>query len=464
MQVILWTLFAFSPVVADVRPLWAFVEEPGAAIHSRASIANDGTIYVVDQGSTWPRNATSHVYAVHPNGTKKWKFQTGGLVRSGTIVDQNGTIYTGSDALYALWPDGTQKWKFNTGVDKDPVVGEDGTIYITDGTSLKAVSPNGALKWKLTSPTGFGSGAVIGADGTIYAGDKPNPKSYTPGHLYSVTPAGLVNWKLKVPGVIHWQPALALDGTIYVAFNTLSIIMYPTWEYSGTLFAVDPNGTLKWKYETYAHEGMLPNLFTNTPTVAPDGTVYVGAHNQIDRGVNYLLSIDAHGKEQWRREVPNGMSDLDVGPHGTIYVGSDKLYAIAPDGKSIWDFAPEASGAIATPAVGKDGTVYVGSADRYFYALSASPAPAPPSRRRVSRQCWSCQVWEERGERMQDCVQRDDLKGCWADGTCHSEDQGWKPSPGEPWPKDSRGCNYNSTQGDYCKSVCGPPMSIVTLV
>ena len=65
------------------------------------------------------------VYAIYTTGssvgTLKWKFQTGGIVRSSTILDSNATLYVGSDDgfLYAIFTTGssmgTLKWKFQTG-------------------------------------------------------------------------------------------------------------------------------------------------------------------------------------------------------------------------------------------------------------------------------------------------------------------------------------------------------------
>ena len=50
-------------------------------------------------------------------GTLKWSFKTGGMVRSSPAIGSDGTIYVGSDdyKLYAINPDGTEKWSFKAG-------------------------------------------------------------------------------------------------------------------------------------------------------------------------------------------------------------------------------------------------------------------------------------------------------------------------------------------------------------
>lgn len=48
------------------------------------------------------------------DGEKKWEFLTGGVVYSSPAIGTDGTIYVGSGdgKLYAINPDGTKKWEF----------------------------------------------------------------------------------------------------------------------------------------------------------------------------------------------------------------------------------------------------------------------------------------------------------------------------------------------------------------
>ncbi len=74
------------------------------------------------------------MYAINPNGSKKWSFITGGYIESSPAIGSDGTIYVGStdDKLYAINPDGTEKWNFTTGnnIHSSPAIDSDGTIYI----------------------------------------------------------------------------------------------------------------------------------------------------------------------------------------------------------------------------------------------------------------------------------------------------------------------------------------------
>ena len=69
---------------------------------------------------------------------------------------------------------------------------------------------------------------VIGDDGTIYFGD-------TWANFFALNPDGTLKWKYKTGESINSAPAIAEDGTIYVG----------SWDCR--LYAFYSNGTLKWK-------------------------------------------------------------------------------------------------------------------------------------------------------------------------------------------------------------------------
>ena len=72
------------------------------------------------------------IYAVNPNGTEKWHYDTGYWIVSDPCIGEDGTIYIGSGDtyLYAMNPDGTLKWRFKTGdeIHGDPSIGADGSL------------------------------------------------------------------------------------------------------------------------------------------------------------------------------------------------------------------------------------------------------------------------------------------------------------------------------------------------
>ena len=360
---------------------WKFAT--GNYVGSSPAIGTDGTIYV---GSN-----DGNLYAVTPGGTQKWSFSaglTGGYVGSSPAIGADGTIYVDfgvpgslggsiSDHLYALTDNGTSytlKWEpFATGGGlagpSSPTVGADGTIYISDNTSLYAVNPDGSEKWVYATPAGADgvSSPTIGADGTIFVTSWGR-------YLYAVTDGGENSVTLK------WQfwvgttccdplssPAVGRDGTIYLGSD------------NGNVYAITDNGssgTLKtggsWPFATGGEVG-------SSPAIGSDGTIYVGSVDQN------LYAINPNGTKKWAFPT-NGyvFSSPAIGSDGTIYVGSfdDNLYAVNPsDGSPKWVLPFATGGAIySSPAIGTDGTVYVGSDDDNLYAVgvpSSTPTTTP---------------------------------------------------------------------------------------
>ena len=123
--------------------------------------------------------------------------------------------------------------------------------------------------------------------------------------------------------------------------------------------------TVHWKTDL----GAIGTAYTG-PVIAADGTVYVAHPNGT------LFAVAPDGKIVWQTTIATGNSFAapSIGADGTIYVGTyDYLYAVAPNGIPIWSVPSEP---VATsPAIGCDGSIYVGT----HYAVPGSPQGAPLS-------------------------------------------------------------------------------------
>jgi outer membrane protein assembly factor BamB len=97
----------------------------------------------------------SCIYAINPDGTAKWRYNSGTECRSSPALTADGTVYIGSrdGCLHALNPDGSLKWLYEAGrnVESSPTIGPDGTIYFAsdDGYlyALKGTSPLADSPW-----------------------------------------------------------------------------------------------------------------------------------------------------------------------------------------------------------------------------------------------------------------------------------------------------------------------------
>jgi len=181
----------------------------------------------------------------------------------------------------------------------------------------------------------------IESDGTIYVGSRD-------GNLYALNHDGTLKWKYGAGGYVYSSPAIESDGTIYIGSR------------DGNLYALNPDGTLKWTYTTGSY-------VYGSPTIGSDGTIYCGSS---DKKV-YALNPD--GTLKWNYTTGGNIyySTPAIGSDGTIYIGSDdnKLYALNPDGTLKWSYTT-GDGIRSSAAIGSDGTIYFGSDDNKVYALN----------------------------------------------------------------------------------------------
>nr|WP_319373494.1 PQQ-binding-like beta-propeller repeat protein [uncultured Methanobacterium sp.] len=331
--------------------LWNYTTGGSISSWSSPVIGSDGTIYVgSDDGK---------VYALNVDGTVKWIYATGMYNKVGSInsltIGADGTIYAVSGSydnrLYALNVDGTLKWNYKApGNIYNPKVGADGTIYLgcTDG-KLYALDHNGTLKWTYDTGTYIysrGRGPAIGSDGTIYV---ESVESYSRGgNLYALNPDGTLKWTYTIGGNLQGSPTVGPDGTIYVGGA------------DGKLYALNPDGTLKWN-------STLGGTIYGA-TIGVDGTIYVGSTN------NQFYAVNVDGTLKWNYATGAGIYGATiVGSDGTIYVGSTdgKLYAFRPDGILLWTYTT--GGAIYNSvAISANETLYFGSGDKNIYAIAST--------------------------------------------------------------------------------------------
>ena len=146
-----------------------------------------------------------------------------------------------------------------------------------------------------------------------------------------------LKWQYKTGQDIYSSPAIDSDGTIYVG------------SYDGNLYAVNPDGTLKWKYPTGG------NIYSSSPAVSSSGTIYIGSFD------GHLYAINRNGTLKWKYWIGGRIYSsptIDVGE--IIYIGAiDYLYAINPDGTLKWRYKT-IENIYSSPAIGTDGIIYVG--------------------------------------------------------------------------------------------------------
>ncbi len=320
----------FSTVNITGLEKWRFRSEKDGGMESSAVIDNNGIIYFGTMGSD------HKLYALYPNGTKKWSYKVGSLIWSTPAIAEDGTIYVTSwdDYLYAVHSNGTLKWRNKLGGDSScsPAIGDDGTIYCGSTSSfIYAINPNGTLKWRYLTGDWTMSNPAIGSDGTIYIGSYDN-------YLYALYPNGTLRWRFGTGGDIKGHPSIADDGTIYIPSR------------SGYLYALYQNGTMKWKVSTGN------SIIAASAAIASDGTIYVGTEK--------LRAFYPNGTLKWSVDVGGDIYGTSpaISVDGIIYVSAGKnLVAINPDGTEKWRKELCNLHGRSSPCIGEDGTIYVGS-------------------------------------------------------------------------------------------------------
>lgn len=347
--------------------LWEFTL-PGIVESVAAGIGDDGTIYMPCSSA----KGTDNMFAINPNGTKKWSYATGDINRSAASIDANGIIYVGSydKYLYGFSPNGgTPPFKYNVANTlryEGAVFAADGTIYVGAQQSFElfALNPNGTLKWKYKTGNALNATPAIGLDGTIYVGS-------TDGFFYALNPNGTLKWKSKYGSYTACATAIGSDGTIYFSgeVNDKGPLIL------GVAIAYNPDGTEKWRKDRagkVARGGFV---------IAPDGTLYLGGED------SKLIAYNPNdGSIKWEYATKGpirGCAAIDN--DGNIYVGDNSgyLHVIDPQGNKKWKEKKLGASMWSSVIIGKDGVIYaaatqVNNTSAVLYALKTN-ATGPAS-------------------------------------------------------------------------------------
>jgi outer membrane protein assembly factor BamB len=276
----------------DGSELWSFetqgLDVTSGAILSSPTIGPDGTVYV---GGFYDGN----LYALDPNnGTVKWvcHFDSNGCPFASPVVAADGTIYqvlVYDSNLYAIEPnDGGIRWAASLsevtreGTDyewwsysrwfepyyheggycdplgaeqftyrnaqydvgdsglSEPVLGPDGTIYVNlDDPYVRAVEPNGAIKWIRKVGSTMGYTLTVDSNSLIYAASDDS-------NLYVLDSRGFEVARFDSNDYWLGFPVVSADNTLIVgdSRDNSMLISYENnklWAIGGDCQGQDPN-------------------------------------------------------------------------------------------------------------------------------------------------------------------------------------------------------------------------------
>jgi hypothetical protein len=332
----------------------------------------------------------------------KWKFNTdNNSAVASIVIGKDGTIFAGANnAIYAIAPDGTRRWKTTLAGFDYLAAGDDGTLYVASSHGLIfTVLPNGGLSWNPGQGLiGFGAPPAIGKNGYVLFAN-------TVSDLYAFRPdsSQSPDWSQSTfrPGIISINASLPGEATVGMQVRNApaiwrdETIALPRQHW---IHLFDPDGTQVWFSE------LTPGQL-GAAALADDGTIYVADDRKT------LFAVGRSGNTLWTSAVDGWfLGSAVVGADNTIYFAtSNSVSALSPEGSLKWQTRDPMQGSTA-PALADDGTVYAGGTTGFFAirpdgslkwtlrTMSATGAPTIAPDGTIYYPCgydWVCAIQDE---------------------------------------------------------------------
>jgi outer membrane protein assembly factor BamB len=323
----------------EAGSLWAIANDGTAKWHkfvgnvsATPALSSDGSVYIV--------NEDGKLMALSSTGVTKWTF--GGIVHGShpVAISTDGTIYVPSNgnALFAITPDGVRTWQFlvesGFSASAPAIIGSDGTIYgsfyhpnLSLGRLL-AIRPDGTEKWRFDFSGKINSPSINAAGSIVFGSPQPVNK------VYAIQSNGTKLWESSVTSgsfysesYVFSTPVFATDGTIYISSNRRLLSLSPA------------DGREKWHYDS---DVLLVEFDrANGPTVDSNGTIYFGSLG--DFGAGNFYAVNPNGTLVWKYDVGGEVACPAVVTTNAVIFGtangSRKVFALKTAGNpsaSVW--------------------------------------------------------------------------------------------------------------------------------
>ncbi|GEM_PF-4485325 len=337
-------------------------------VFTSPTIDSNGTLYVIDENK--------NLSAVSSDGELKWRFNLDDLTRGEPIVSEDGTIYvyTSNGTLYSITSDGVLKWKLEKVVlpFSSVTLASDGNIY----ACCNVASDN---EQERPTITGF---AKVTLDGNVEILNENISFQAIferqDGKFYAVNQNGTV-YLVSKSGEVLWEKNFT-NSIFKIGFGLFTLprgcvkadqeFIYSSS--GGEVFSTSEQGILMWKFS-----GKSNSFFC--PVVGNDGTLYLGYVND-GLSTSTIYALDPKGKVKWKYDLQGGISAHvivceDDQSKEVIYITSADgyIYKLTSDGKLVAKFKSQNSSGFYTSAVlSSEGILYAVSSDGRIYALKTN--------------------------------------------------------------------------------------------
>jgi outer membrane protein assembly factor BamB len=260
-------------------------------------------------------------------GTKRWETacspeKTFRPVQAAALGE--GAVYAtcGENFVALNTADGRDLWRLPLFEDEPkPVVLRNGAVVSSRQWRLEAVDANGNPLWNfppsnyepqpkrpglVVDQPFFSSPIAIGADESLYAGSGI-------GEFSAFSAAGTRKWTYDA-GTLRGinfvaSPVIAADGTVIAVSN------------EATVYAFSPDGALRWSVPV---GDPVRDTVQPSPLLGMDGTIYVFAARK-------LVALTSTGNKMWELALrEDSVVSPTLAPDGTLYVATSDgvIYAV----------------------------------------------------------------------------------------------------------------------------------------
>jgi outer membrane protein assembly factor BamB len=324
---------------------WYF--DTGYIIQSSCVVNQEGTIFVGTHDINPVETKQNSLYAISQTGQPYWSLGFPDRISSTCAIDSNSNLYLGCEdgKIYSVNKNGTIRWSYTTYdfITSSPSIASDGTVFCGSNDGLMyALNSNGLLKWSYSTGSGILSSPCLSSDyGTVYFGNDE-------GNFYALSTAnGGLKWSKLLGGAINSSPAIGYQNSIVVGCS------------NKRLFSIDYQGNTNWFYVTSGE-------IVSTPAIGKSGNIFCTSKD------GNLYSIKPDGKIRW---IYSSGSELSASPSidgaGRIYFGSlDKsLYCLDNNGELLFSYATNGRIEFSSPTIASNGIIYISSTDGKVYAI-----------------------------------------------------------------------------------------------
>jgi len=267
----------------------------------------------MQRGDIYGRAQSPYDASSNPGNTT-WIFDTYGTPQGAPVIGPDGTIYISTDLCLQAIKDGKEIWRYMLTNDTSkpihsstPAIADDGSVYVgsDQGRGLYCLK-NGDLNWSFDYQyPWFPSPILIAPDGSIYFGASSQ--------MTALTPSGDLKWKATASYDITARPVMYGNTVYFVSRNSAGNV-------NATLYAMDASsGKMLWKWNG-AYD------IVSTLAISQNGTVYFAAIRSYMADGAFLYGVQ-NNKTILKINIGDfTMSDTVIDSYGNIYIGSTYPY------------------------------------------------------------------------------------------------------------------------------------------